>query len=48
MHFFLYYVYLITYLQALVGAHCSTYASMISKICFCFVLVCWFAYLRQS
>lgn len=42
MYFFLYYVYLITYLQALVGAHCSIYTFMIFKIYFYLVLVCLF------
>lgn len=47
MHFLfcLYRAYLITYWQALVGAHCSIYTCTISKICFyflLFLLVCLF------
>lgn len=39
MHFSLYYSYLITYLQDLVGAHCSIYTFMIFKIYFLFFVV---------
>lgn len=36
MHFSLYYSYLITYLQDLVGAHCSIYTFMILRFVFIF------------
>lgn len=38
LHFSSYYSYLITYLQDLVGVHCSIYTFMILKICFYFLL----------
>lgn len=36
MHFSMYYSYLITYLQDLVGAHCSIYTFMILRFGFIF------------